>query len=209
MRRRLMILAMAIATVVALAFLVPLGLSVRNDQRDRAMVAASQQASEVASFASLVGDSGRMQSALVNLDYRSSSNDIVVWFADGRAARANQPTRPSGPMPESVSAMFGTGSGVLPSASALAPGAATGERAIERAVPGGVEILWPVSSSATPTVVRVFVPSAVLTRGVFARLVWLGAVALALVLAAGVIAGRSAGLIMGGRRGEPVSPALG
>ena len=181
MRRRLIMVALAISSMVALAFLVPLGLNVQRYQRDIAMVKASQEAREVTFYASFVDDASRLQNTLKNLDYAKSENDIVVWFPDGRAVRATRPSAPNGVMPASVDAMINGRVDLRPS---------------ERAVSGGRELLWPASINAGTVVVRVVVPDHVLRKNVLTKLAWLGAVALALILAGVAVADRLATAIV-------------
>ena len=62
MRRRLIIVALAISSMVALAFLLPLGFYVRRYQHDIAIVNAYQEAREVASYVNYV-DVSRLKNA--------------------------------------------------------------------------------------------------------------------------------------------------
>lgn len=177
MYRRLMAWSMAIAGVASLAFLIPLGMNVRQYQQDVAMVRAQQEGREVSSYATFVPDANRLVATLRNLDYGSTSPDeIVVWFADGRAVSATKPDQPVGAMPSSVSQLMGQGTGSRPSVAST---------------DGGRELLWPApTQDGLQIVVRVFVPDSVLHADVVAKWLWLAAVATAIVLAAGVGAGR-------------------
>ncbi len=178
MYRRLMAWSMAIAGVAALAFLIPLGLNVRQYQHDIAMVRAQQEAREISSYATFTGDVSRLTNTLRNLDYAAtSSNDIVVWYQDGRAVSATERSASVGTMPASVSSAISNGFGA--------------ERPSEQSVDGGRELLWPAPvADGNRVVVRVFVPNSVLNDAVLTKWAWLAAVGTAIVLAAGVVAGR-------------------
>lgn len=177
MYRRLVAWSMVIAGVGSLAFLIPLGMNVRQYQRDIAMVRAQQEAREVSSYATFIGDTARLGVTLRNLDYASTSgNDIVVWYRDGRALSATDPDRPVGAMPPSVERAFSAGVNERPSSFSNG---------------GEVELVWPApASDGRGVVVQVVVPRSVLNENVWEKWAWLGAVATAIVLAAGVAAGR-------------------
>lgn len=182
MRRRLILVALAISSMVALAFLVPLGLNVRQYQHDIAMVRAQQEAREISAYATFLGDANRVIASLQKLDYAATSdNDIVVWYADGRGVSAIDPGAGAGTMPASVRDMFDTENG----------------RAKEQATSGGRELLWPAPrADGEPIIVRVFVPDAVLNENVWEKWAWLVAVALALILAGVAVADRLATAIV-------------
>ncbi len=183
MRRRLILVALAISSMVALAFLIPLGLNVRQYQHDIAMVRAQQEAREVSSYATFVGDAARLINTLSNLNYAATSdNDIVVWYKDGRAVSAIAPRSSAGQMPSSVASMMS---------------ATTDLRPEEAAVAGGRELLWPAPvADGNRVIVRVFVTDAVLNDGVWKKWLWLVAVALALILAGVAVADRLATAIV-------------
>jgi signal transduction histidine kinase len=181
-RRRLILVALAIASMVALAFLVPLGVYVRRYSHDQAMVAASQDAREVSSYASFIDDPSRLQNTLRNLGYSASPNDIVVWYADGRRLGvASKDT--TGQPPASVKTMLDRG-----------PSNAVNSRT---RMPGGLEILYPTTGVQSGfIVVRVFVPNDVLYKDLYRQWVPLAAVALALILAGVAVADRLATAIV-------------
>lgn len=176
MYRRLVAWSMTIASVAALAFLVPLGMNVRQYQHDIAMVRAQQEAREVSSYATFLGDANRLVAALRNLDYASTSkNRIAVWYSDGRGISATEPESGVGAMPSSVRDAFEFGAG----------------RPREAVIDGGRELLWPAPRADGDTVVvQVVVPSSTLNENVAEKMLWLVAVGAAIVLAAGAVAGR-------------------
>lgn len=182
MRRRLILVALAISSMVALAFLIPLGLNVRQYQHDIAMVRAQQEAREISAYATFLGDANRVIASLRRLNYGATSkNDIVVWYADGRAVSAIAPDDAPGVMPASVRGMFDREDG----------------RPLEQQTSGGRELLWPAPrSDGEAVIVRVFVPDAVLNEDVWTKWAWLVAVALALILAGVAVADRLATAIV-------------
>lgn len=179
MRRRLILVALAISSMVALAFLIPLAMNVRQYAQDIARVRASQEAREVLSYAQLIS-SDRILASLDNLGYDESPNDIVVWYGDSLPVSARK-VDAVGPVPPNVKRML---DGDL----ALRP--------LDQAIEGGREILWPTATPDGAVVVRVFVPDSELTKDVWQKWAWLVAVALALILAGVAVADRLATAIV-------------
>lgn len=193
MYRRLMAWSMAIAAVGALAFVIPLAINVRQYQRDIAMVRATQEAREVASYAVAINDSSRLTNVLRNLGYGEGPNRVTVWYPDGRAIVASMDNATVGPMPEEAQRMVDSSVEL---------------RSFSRAVSGGQQLLMPQATSNGPVVVAVDVPSSELNKGVLVKWAWLGILGLAIVLAAGVVAGRCGRFItppaMPTREAQPV-----
>lgn len=177
MYRRLTAWSMTIASVAALAFLIPLGLNVRQYQQDIAMVRAQQEAREISSYATFVGDASRLQSTLRTLGYDGTSpNRITVWYPDGRALSVTDIEAGPGTMPASVRSLL-DGAGVI--------------RPTEQRLDGGRELLWPAPlADGSRTVIQVVVPESVLDAQVTEKWLWLASVAAAIVLAAGAVANR-------------------
>ena len=184
MRRRLIIVALAISSMVALAFLVPLGFYVQKYQHDIATVNGYQEAREVASYVYNV-DASRLRNALAQSDFTTSPDDIVVWYPYPYLAVSAKGSNssPGAVPPESVRGLLDKSRDIRPQ---------------ENKVSGGTEILWPASVSTTgeTRVVRVFVPDSELNRGVLVKWAWFGAVALALILAGVAVADRLATAIV-------------
>ncbi len=145
MRRALAVVALAVTALVVLAFLVPLGLLVRGQARDRALSRAQRDAQSVASglavAASLV-PGGELSPELADVVIAASGEPerITVFLPDGRAA--------------------GT-----PAASDNLAAARSGS-AFTVDVEGGTEVLVPVSTAAGTTVVRAFASAADQRAGV-------------------------------------------
>lgn len=189
MRRRLILVALAISTMVAVAFLVPLGLSIGRFQKNIELVKAAQDAREVTSATYLLysdqpdvadKDVSRFINYAQGAGYTSSDYEIVVWLPTGRSISVsplNPPTAPTAP-PESVETM-------------VRSKVAFNDR---NPVPGGYELLWSTQAPEGEgnVVVRVFVADHLLTKGVAFNWFTFTLVALALILAAVAIADRLA-----------------
>ena len=167
MRRRLVLLALATTSMVALAFLVPLALLVRTLARDRALTAAERDASSLAPVVAISTDPSTVELSARATD-AGRQNRLTVFLPDGR--RVGAPA-PSGPW---VSL-------------------ARRGRAFSTAAPGGMQVLVPVAAAQdTSAVVRVFVPTGLLYQGVTEAWVVLASLGVALVLVAVVVADRMA-----------------
>ena len=183
MRRRLIIVALAISSMVAISFLLPLGFYVKRYQHDIAKVTAYQEAREVASFVNQI-DQARVRNALAQGDYTKSPNEIIVWYPDNTAVSTRSETSPPGAIaPPRVRSLLDQRTDI---------------RSQEYNVPGGLEILWPssVNTANETRVVSVFVPQSELQRGVLTTWAGLGVIALALILAGVAVADRLATTIV-------------
>ena len=155
MRRRLVAVALAVAAMIAIAFLVPLAGLVRELARSRALTGAERDAQLVARVVTIGGENGSAQSALDALGIVDSINGLPVSII-----------LPDGTV---------TGSAIPPGEDLTAPQqGASGDRA----VPGGAAVYVPVVSAAGTVVVRVFVPNSELSRNVAQSWMILGALGL-------------------------------
>ncbi len=158
MRRRLVAVALAVAAMIAIAFLVPLAGLVRELARSRALTGAERDAQLVARVVTIGGENGSAQSALDALGIVDSINGLPVSII-----------LPDGTV---------TGSAIPPGEDLTAPQqGASGDRA----VPGGAAVYVPVVSAAGTVVVRVFVPNSELSRNVAQSWMILGALGLVLI----------------------------
>ncbi len=168
MRRRLVVLAVANTVMVALAFLVPLAVLVRTLARDRALNAAELEAQSLAPALALTQEPDSLRIAVAATDAGQQGRlTIVLPGGDQVGARAPRNS------PNLALARQG--------------------RAFSADTDGGMEVLVPVALSGQATaVVRVFVPNALLERGV--RSAWAAETLLgvALVVVAVVLADRMA-----------------
>ncbi len=176
MRRRLVLLAGAVAAMVVVAFLVPLAFLVRDLARDRALSTAERNAQIVAQNLSLVpaDEAARIGAVLATVAARSEERMSVV-LGDGSV----------------VGEQF-----VLDD---FVKAARLGE-SITTSFDGGAVIVVPVVQAAgTPLVVRSFVPRELLARNVWPVVVLLGVLGAVLTLIAVGVADR-----MGRSLVEPV-----
>jgi signal transduction histidine kinase len=150
-------------SIVALVFLVPLGLSRQHDARDAALADAARR-SAIVSGVLAVGSDLRAVERATGVAARGGERPAVHGISAGGTARARL---------EDVRA-----------ARAGAPVVAD--------VPGGVVRLEPVTVGSRVVVVEVFVPAAALHGGVPGTWWWLAAAALALVVLSVIVVDRIA-----------------
>jgi len=159
MRRRLVLVALATSSMVALAFLIPLFVFVRNTTERLAVFDGQQAAQTIVNNLNVTN--GDAQSALESYD--GSKGDATIFLSDGR-------TFPAGSV-----------------ADRLVQLAQLAERPTSTMndVKGGREIVYPSVRSSGDTrtvdVVRLFVPNRLLYRGVKQISIILGALAVALI----------------------------
>nr|WP_262403691.1 hypothetical protein [Actinomadura sp. CNU-125] len=155
MRGTLALVSFAVTAMVAVSFLLPLGLVVKQIARDRALTGAERQAASLVPVLAITTEPDALADAVASTEAG----------ADGRLAL------------HLPGAVLGTPR-VAPSAVATAR---DGGRAFPVELRGGQVLLRPVVREGTPTaVIEVFVPRAELSRGVTEAWLTLAAVALAL-----------------------------
>jgi signal transduction histidine kinase len=149
--------------MVVIAFVVPLGLMVRNQARTRALNEAHQTARSVASGLAVASSLAvGLESSVVELVVATSGDGTTsVFLADGTVIGA-------------------------PAARSAAVLLSSGGRALTADAEGGVEVLIPVTGAGATVVVRTFVTDAALTEGVLPAGLALTALGL-LMIAAGVV----------------------
>ncbi|MCU1484821.1 MAG: histidine kinase [Actinomycetia bacterium] len=176
MRARLVLLSLAVSTMVALAFLVPLAVLVRDVARDRALTAGERDAAAVAPVLALSSRPQVVEPALERTE-AGADHRLTVHLPDGGVIGAPHRVGPD------VETAMRTG------------------RSFSRKVPGGVRLYQPVVLPGGATaVVTVLVPSGELTHGVTRSWAALIVVALALVLASVAIADRLGAAVVGPTR---------
>ena len=82
MRRRLILLVVAVAGLIVIAFSIPLGLLVRQLATDRALSGAERDAQLIAMFATSTGGDPDAVRSIVG-DGTINGNDLTVVLADG------------------------------------------------------------------------------------------------------------------------------
>jgi signal transduction histidine kinase len=169
-RARLIAVAVATTTMVALAFVVPLALLVRSVARDRALTAAERDAEALAPVLAVTTDPASVGSA-VGRTATGGAGRLTVFLADGRRVGAAAPDDTSLELARRGRAFF------------------AGTR-------GGTAFFLPVLGASGTSVVRAFVPSALLERGVVRAWTILSVLALVLVAAALAVADRLAASVV-------------
>jgi len=178
MRWALARVSFAVTTMVALAFLVPLGLMVNETAHDRAFTSAERQAAELGPALAITTDRVALERALA-----STRNDGTVGV--------HVPAQ-SGNL-ETI--------GQARATSAQLAGVTSGGRSAVVNVAGGFALLQPVAvGGAKIAVVEVFVPEAAPSQGVLTAWLVLSAVAVVLVLLSVLAADRLGTRIVGAAR---------
>ncbi|MFJ1705745.1 histidine kinase dimerization/phospho-acceptor domain-containing protein [Kitasatospora sp. NPDC088346] len=168
--------AVAGTTMVALAFLIPLGLMVQQTARDRAFTAAERQAAALGPALAITTDQDAITRAIASTD-AGARDRLAVHLPDGTAvgaARAN---------PDDLDTVERQG------------------RSFTVAVPAGFALLQPVAvDGGRIAVVEVHVADGDLTRGVTTAWLVLSLVALALVAISVLVADRMGARIVASAR---------
>jgi signal transduction histidine kinase len=173
MRRRLIVVFAAVTTMVAIAFIVPLSLFVRDVARERAVDDADRDASALFPVLAVSDDAETIAIALSRTP-AGSAGRLTVYLPDGAVAGAR----------------------VEPDSRVLE--AQREGRAWSGSVAGGEAIVAPiVRADGTVAVVRVFVTRDDLRAGVLSAWVTLAAVGAALVIGSVLLADRLARSITG------------
>ena len=167
MRRRLAAMAVATTTMVVIAFVLPLGLLVREMAEQRAVNKATFEAQSMVSVVGAIPDRAT-QAQVVDVMRQRTTDEVTVFLADGTAIGAQAPAD----------------DGVQESRQG---------RAFTRSYGGGREVLMPLlTAGGQSLVVRVRVPASRLHSGVLEAWLILAAIGLALVIGAVIVADRLA-----------------
>ncbi|MCW2860105.1 MAG: two component system histidine kinase [Actinoallomurus sp.] len=176
MRRSLALVSAAVTSMVALAFLVPLGLMVREIARDRALADAERQAGSLAPALAISMDRAAVERAVASTQAGEAGR--VAVHLPGRAAIGSSHAR----LEDLQTAMVRG-------------------RSFSAGVPGGYVLLQPVAlDQGRTTVVEVYLPKDDLTQGVRSAWIMLTVVAGVLVLGSVVVADRLAARVVGSAR---------
>ncbi|MFJ2579775.1 sensor histidine kinase [Kitasatospora aureofaciens] len=204
--------AVAGTTMVALAFLIPLGLMVQQTARDRAFTAAERQAAALGPALAITTDQDAINRALASTDAGAQNRMAVHLPAPAAPASAPGAGGPGGP--GGLGGPDGPGGPTIGEARAAAADVSTAGgqgRSFTVEVPGGYALLQPVAVDTGRTaVVEVFVADGDLTRGVSTAWLVLSAVALALVAISVLVADRmGARIVASARRLASAARSLG
>ncbi|MCW2598467.1 MAG: two-component sensor histidine kinase [Frankiales bacterium] len=166
MRRQLVWLSAATTSLVVVAFLLPLAFLVRTLAEDRAVAAALQEGQSLAVLTA-VSPPSDLAAAVTLLDERSP-RQLTILLPGGRTLGA--------PLPSGSRTQALAGSG----------------RSFTADVEGGREVFVPVDLGSGRAVVRSFVPTSLLHRGVVPAVAVLCALGLGLLVVAVLVADRLA-----------------
>ncbi|WP_280725759.1 HAMP domain-containing sensor histidine kinase [Kitasatospora sp. MAA4] len=184
MRWALVKAAVAGTTMVALAFLIPLGLMVQKTARDRAFTAADRQAAALGPALAITTDQDALSRAMASTD-AGAQGLIAVHL----------------PPPVAGPAVRGTTIGAARASDADISTASGEGRSMTVQVPGGFALLQPVAvDTSRVAVVEVYVADGELTRGVRTAWLVLSLVALSLVAIAVLVADRMGSRLVGAAR---------
>ncbi|MFD9127842.1 sensor histidine kinase, partial [Kitasatospora sp. NPDC059571] len=190
MRWALVKAAVAGTTMVALAFLIPLGLMVQQTAKDRAFTAAERQAAALGPALAITTDQDPIARAVASTD-AGAHDRIAVHLPSGAQVGLGRARSAD------LATAGGDGSGTV--------------RSFTVKVPGGYALLQPVAvESGRIAVVEVYVAEADLTRGVGTAWLVLSLVALGLVTIAVLVADRlGARIVASARRLATAARSLG
>ena len=176
MRRTLAGVALAVTSMVALSFLIPLALLVRSEARNRAVTAAEQRAAAIAPVLTLTADPAQLRQVVQGID---PTGRLSVQLPGGQAiGTAHAP------------------------AALLQRAQQQGETLAQNLPDGGWVYLQPVLlGQRRVAVVQEFVPKDALDRGVTASLSVMALLALGLVLGSVVVSDRLASRVVRSSRG--------
>ncbi|MFI9273615.1 sensor histidine kinase [Kitasatospora sp. NPDC052896] len=213
MRWALVKAAVAGTTMVALAFLIPLGLMVQKTARERSFMQADRQAAALGPALAITTDQGALARAVASTD-AGARGRIAVHLPAPKAAGPLVASTAGGPGTPAPAAGPAAPGPVIGQARAAGPDVAraSGEgRSLTVRVPGGYALLQPVAVDTTRTaVVEVYVADGDLTRGVRTAWLVLSLVALGLVAIAVLVADRmGARLVASARRLAAAARSLG
>jgi signal transduction histidine kinase len=186
MRWALARVAVAVTAMVALAFLIPLALTVRETAHDKAFADVEQQAAAMAPVLAVTTDAEALRRALASTD-AGAAGDIAIHLPAGAVVGTSHAT-----------------GGALTQALRHATAATT-------ETTGGYSVLQPVVlSQGRVAVVEVFLPDAELNQGVGTAWLVLSGVALVLVVGSTLLADRlAARLVRAARHLAEVARSLG
>ncbi|MFI9258734.1 sensor histidine kinase [Streptomyces sioyaensis] len=170
MRWALVKVALAVTTMVVVAFAVPLGLVVKELARDRAYSNAERQAATIGPVLAITTDRTQLERAVASAETGPGGRIGVHVPASGRNGPAEIGARRVAESDVAAAVKLGRAS--------ISP------------VRGGSALLQPTAVASGIAVVEVFVPDAALTNGVTTAWVVLAGVGLALVIGSVAVADR-------------------
>jgi signal transduction histidine kinase len=184
-RTTLALVSAAVTSMVAIAFLIPLAVIVRDVARDRAFTSAQLAGAAIEPVLSITTDRATLRRAIVSTP-AGAAGQLAVYLTASPAAASGAAARQD--------AVGGTLVGGPQRASAAdLRVATTAARSFIAPVPGGYAVLQPVAlSGGRLAVTEVYVPAADVSRGVTASWAVMTAAALALIGVSVIVADRLA-----------------
>ncbi len=188
-RLTLALVSAAVTSMVAIAFLIPLAVIVRDVARDQAFTSAQLAGAAIEPVLAVSTDRAVLDRAIVSTP-AGAAGQLAVYL--------------TGPIPTTAAGATATGATGTPAAGTLIGGpqrastvdlrnAATAARSFITPVPGGYAVLQPVAlADGRMAVTEVYVPAAAVTRGVAASWAVMTAIALVLVAVSVAVADRLA-----------------
>lgn len=188
-RTTLALVSAAVTSMVAIAFLIPLAVIVRDVARDRAFTSAQLAGAAIEPVLSITTDRATLERAIVST-VAGASGDLTVYLT------AAPPVGDGGTSVGGGTPVGGGGTSVggpqRASAADLSV-ATTAARSFIAPVPGGYTVLQPVAlGSGRLAITEVYVPAAEVSRGVAASWAVMTAIALALIGVSVIVADRLA-----------------
>jgi signal transduction histidine kinase len=186
MRRTLALVSAAVTSMVAIAFLIPLAVIVRDVARDRAFTSAQLSAAAIEPVLAVTTSRATLAVAIASTQ-AGQAGQLALYLAGPQSAdRLRGGTLVGGPQHASDADLRRA---VTAGESFIAP------------VPGGYVVLQPVALGASRlAVTEVYVPAAEVSRGVLASWAVMTAVAVALIGVSVLVADRLATRITGPAR---------
>jgi len=186
-RTTLALVSAAVTSMVAIAFLIPLAVIVRDVARDRAFTSAQLTGAAIEPVLSITTDRATLDRAIVSTP-AGAAGQLAVYLTAAPAAASG---KTAGGEPASQAGMF-VGGPQRASAADLRM-ATTAAKSFIAPVPGGYAVLQPVAlGGGRLAVTEVYVPAAEVSRGVAASWAVMTGVALALVAVSVIVADRLA-----------------
>jgi signal transduction histidine kinase len=186
-RTTLALVSAAVTSMVAIAFLIPLAVIVKDVARDRAFTTAQLAGAAIDPVLSITTDRATLERAIASTP-AGAAGQLAVYL-----------TAATGGNPASQAAAGGSGTfigGPRRASDADLRMAATEARSFIAPVPSGYAVLQPVAlGSGRLAVTEVYVPDAQVSRGVTASWAVMTAVALALIAVSVIVADRLAGRV--------------
>jgi signal transduction histidine kinase len=178
-RTTLALVSAAVTSMVAIAFLIPLAVIVRDVARDRAFTSAQLTGAAIEPVLSITTDRATLERAIVSTP-AGAAGQLAVYLTAPPAAGA-------------PASQAGTFVGPQRASAADLRMATTAARSFIAPVPGGYAVLQPVAlGGGRLAVTEVYVPAAQVSRGVAASWAVMTGVALALVAVSVIVADRLA-----------------